>query len=118
MGDARRTWRCRATGRVEPVVVWIQTRLPSEPVLPALFGQKILLLESHLQRKFLGAGSDKQDVIGVVHHGFRDLRRCRDILERRNRASAFRRSMHARCVVGGFRSKGSQNPGIRAAACR
>ena len=90
--DAGGGWRRRA---VEPRVGGIQAGLPAQPVASAFFSKKILLLESHLEREFLGAGADEHDVVGVVHDCFCDERWRRDVLERADCSSSFGRAVHA-----------------------
>src|SRR5690242_3914605 len=75
-------------GDVEPAVVRVQTRLPSEPRLAGLLGEKILLLEPHLDGELLRAGADEKDVIGVIHHRLRDERWRGDLLEAPDGAGA------------------------------
>jgi hypothetical protein len=78
---------------VEPVVVRLRFAFQRRIVLPALLREQVLRREPHLDREPRHRAHE-HDVIGVVHHRLRHERRRRDVLERRDRAGALRRTVH------------------------
>jgi hypothetical protein len=79
---------------IEPVVIGVEICLPAEIVLAALLGQQVLRLEPHLDREPSRAFPDQHHVVGVIHDRLGHERWSRDVLERRDRSGALRRTMH------------------------
>src|SRR6185312_1991491 len=84
----------RESRRVEPVVAWIELGLPAHPVLAALVGEQVLLLEPHLECELFRPRADEEDVVGAIHDRLGDRRRGRHILEGADGAGALGWAVH------------------------